>query len=181
MISLAVVQGIEEIGETVAASYKVDLFIDNQSTLAQFVVDQHIDVGQATAHHRTDEVSNRGHADEGAEVTCVMVTVETSDGFSHGVNAVGKGEERVYRTEEIWRHLNRVEAGSARNLDEGKDHRDASAHVAKRRHQAIGNAQIAQADDDCGTDISHCIGMLHSNGKVADGHDERLGDGKEGE
>ena len=180
MIRLAVIQGIEEVGKAVPAADQMDLLIDNETALMQFVVDQHVDVGQAAAQHSTDEVSDRGHADERGKVACIVVAVETTNGLAHGIDAVGKGQEWVYDAEEVRRHFNGVEAGCARNLDEGEDHRDAAAYVSKRRNQAIGNAQVAQAYDDCGSDVGQCIGMFNSNGQVADGHDECLCDGKEG-
>ena len=119
-------------GYVVSAFRKLHFLADDHVAFLDLTGEQTVEIDQQRANRKSNEECGYGEQQQRANRLEPMPIVEAGNRLAERVNRITEWHERVDHTEEFRHHLNRIQAGSARNLHDNQRDTQSLADMHER-------------------------------------------------
>ena len=159
----------DELGQPEALRGYLDFLARKDAALANLLGEELVEVGEEGAQVDADEHRAGQKGAQGRRADGKLVAVEAAYGLAQSVDAIGEGEKGIDCLEEGHGHLDGVEAGGARNLQEGEQHAQTLADVLQGGGQHEHDAQVGDRAQGAHRKEREHVHRLHAQDQNA-GH-----------
>ena len=127
-----VAHGAHNLSRPVTAFGQLHFLAVHDVAFCELLGEHAIKVREEGAREGADEQENREEQREHTHEAEPHVSVEATDAFAHGVDAIREREDRIHRLEEARGEFDRIQARSARDLHKHQNDAQALAHMLQR-------------------------------------------------